>query len=135
MSAQRPADSAPDTAASKRAAGAGDGPQELWGHQVDRQALGGADVLRIYQVYAGQEGRPGEWLPLLVLQRQVAQQQVNLVYVPAISLLKLTALDELGSLLPRYMSHYTPDCSSIGCSRSRKAMCSMHRPRPCWSAS
>jgi hypothetical protein len=88
--------------------GLGDGPQELWGHQVDRQALGGADVLRIYQVYAGQEGRPGEWLPLLVLQRQVAQQQVNLVYVPAISLLKLTALDELGSLLPRYMSHYTP---------------------------
>lgn len=87
--------------------GLGDGPQELWAHKVDRQALGGAHVLRIYQVYAGHEGQPGEWLPLLVLQRQVAQQQVNLVYVPAMSVLKLSVLDELGNLLPRYMSNYT----------------------------
>ncbi|MBU0938640.1 MAG: hypothetical protein KJ715_06780 [Gammaproteobacteria bacterium] len=86
--------------------GLGDGPQELWAYQADRQALGGAHVLRIYQVYAGHEGQTGEWLPLLVLQRQVAQQQVNLVYVPAMSVLKLGMLDELGDLLPRYMSNY-----------------------------
>lgn len=88
--------------------GLGDGPQELWGYQADRQALGGVHVLRIYQVYAGQDGLPGEWLPLLVLQREVAQHQVNLVYVPAMSVLKLSTLDELGNLLPRYMSHYSP---------------------------
>lgn len=92
----------------KKLLGLGDGPQELWGYQADRQVLGGAHVLRIYQVYAGHEGQPGEWLPLLVLQRQVAQKQVNLVYVPAMSVLKLTTLDELGNLLARYMSSYTP---------------------------
>lgn len=92
----------------KKLLGLGDGPQELWAYQVDRQVLGGEHVLRIYQVYAGHEGQPGEWLPLLVLQRQVAQQQVNLVYVPAMSVLKLTTLDELGNLLPRYMSNYIP---------------------------
>lgn len=88
--------------------GLGDGPQQLWGYLADRQALGLPDVLHIYQVYAAQQGRPGEWLALLVLQRQVAQQPVTLVYVPAMSVLKLTTQDELGSLLPRYMSNYRP---------------------------
>lgn len=88
--------------------GLGDGPQQLWEYQVDRQALGGTNVLHIYQVYAAQEGRPGEWLPLLLLQRQVAQQQVALVYIPVLSVLRLDTQNQLGSLLPRYMSNYTP---------------------------
>lgn len=88
--------------------GVGDGPQQLWGYLADRQALGQPDALHIYQVYAAQEGQPGEWLTLLVLQRQVAQQPVTLVYVPVMSVLKLTTQDELGQLLPRYMSNYRP---------------------------
>ncbi len=88
--------------------GLGDGPQELWGYQMDRQTLGAPHELRIYQVYASHEGQPGEWLPLLILQRQVAQQEVSLLYVPVTDVLKLATLDQLGSLLPRYMNNYTP---------------------------
>ncbi|MBO0492841.1 DUF6543 domain-containing protein [Pseudomonas sp. Marseille-Q1929] len=88
--------------------GLGEGPQALWAYKDDRQALGASNALSIYQVYAAQDGHPGEWLPLLVLQRQVEQQQVTLVYVPVMNVLKLGTLDALGNLLPRYMSHYIP---------------------------
>ncbi len=88
--------------------GLGDEHQQLWGARSDREALGGPDVLRIYQVYAAQQERNGEWLPLLILQRQVDGQQVTLAYIPAMTLLQLDTLDTLGDLLPRYMSHYLP---------------------------
>ncbi|MEX5629066.1 hypothetical protein [Pseudomonas marginalis] len=82
--------------------------QQLWGHRADREALGGADALHIYQVYAAQAGTTGEWLPLLVLQRRVVGQQVTLVYIPAMNLVQLESLDALGDLLPRYMGRYRP---------------------------
>lgn len=82
--------------------------QQLWAQRVDREALGKPDVLRIYQVYGVQGDGVGEWLPLLVLQRRVQGQLVNLVYVPVLNLLRLDSLDTLGNLLPRYMSDYRP---------------------------
>ncbi|AZF33626.1 hypothetical protein C4J89_4178 [Pseudomonas sp. R4-35-07] len=88
--------------------GLGNDYQELWAYQADREALDKPHVLRIYQVYAAQDGHGGEWLPLLVLQRQVQGQQITLVYVPAMNLLKLDTPDALGNLLPRYMNHYLP---------------------------
>lgn len=88
--------------------GEGSDVQVLWAYQEDRQALGAPNPLRIYQVYAAQAGLPGEWLPLLVLQRQLNEGLVSLVYLPVMALLKLDTLDQLGSLLPRYMSTYTP---------------------------
>ncbi|MDF3132614.1 hypothetical protein, partial [Pseudomonas extremaustralis] len=63
--------------------------QQLWAQRVDREALGKPDVLRIYQVYGVQGDGVGEWLPLLVLQRRVQGQLVNLVYVPVLNLLRL----------------------------------------------
>lgn len=80
----------------------------LWGYRADREVVGSPDALHIYQVYAVQAERAGEWLPLLVLQRRVQGQQISLVYVPAMNLLKLDTLDALGNLLPRYMNHYRP---------------------------
>ncbi|AZF17751.1 dermonecrotic toxin domain-containing protein [Pseudomonas sp. R3-18-08] len=67
--------------------------------------------LRFYQVYAASEGQPGQWPPLLVLRRQVNQQEVVLVYIPPIQLLRLDQLADVGALLPRYMSEYTPGLS------------------------
>lgn len=88
--------------------GAGDEHQQLWAYRADREALGTPDVLRIYQVYAAQDARGGEWLPLLVLQRVVLKQTVTLVYIPTMDLLKLVSLESLGYLLPRYMQNYQP---------------------------
>lgn len=88
--------------------GQGDEHTQVWSDRADREALGQPHVLRIYQVFAVQNERQGEWLPLLVLQRQVQGQRVTLLYVPALNLLTLDNLDALGNLLPRYMNHYLP---------------------------
>ncbi|MFO2462628.1 hypothetical protein OOJ96_01815 [Pseudomonas sp. 15FMM2] len=85
-----------------------DDPEQLWGDRQDRQVVGETNRLWIYQVYAAHEGQLGEWLPMLVLKRDVDQETVILLYIPAMNVVRLGTLDDLGALLPRYMRDYKP---------------------------
>ena len=80
---------------------------EIYPCKADRQRFGGRDAPHIFQLYAVNGEKAGEWVPLLVF--QWAQEPGVHVYIPAMYLLKLDSLDQLGRLLPRYMSHYLPD--------------------------
>ncbi|MBT2372531.1 dermonecrotic toxin domain-containing protein [Pseudomonas fluorescens] len=79
----------------------------IYPSKADRQRFGGPDALLISQVYVASGAQLGQWVPLLVFQR--LQGASVHVYSPASYLLRLDSLDLLGSLLPRYMSHYAPD--------------------------
>ena len=79
---------------------------ELYPLKADRDKAVGAGRFRVSLVYAVSGGDVGEWLPLLVLQRQWASRRATYVYSPGQSVLALDTLDDLGPLLPRYLSRH-----------------------------
>jgi len=59
----------------------------------------------VYQVYAVSGTQPGQWLALLVFQIPGADGPAFYVYSPVTHLFRLDSQEQLGRLLPRYMSH------------------------------
>ncbi|QLG92950.1 hypothetical protein HZF02_13650 [Pseudomonas yamanorum] len=78
---------------------------EIYPLKADRQRFGG---LPVYQVYAASGTQPGQWLALLVFQITGAGADAFHVYSPVTDLFRVDSQEQLGRLLPRYMSHYPP---------------------------
>lgn len=78
---------------------------EIYPLKVNRQRFGG---LPVYQVYAASGTQPGQWLALLVFQITGMGAAALHVYSPVTDLFRLDSQEQLGHLLPRYMSHYQP---------------------------
>lgn len=80
----------------------------LYALKADRDRTAGPNRFRMFLVYAVSGARTGEWLSVLVIQRQWAARSRYYFYSPGASLLTLDSLNDLDSLLPRYMSRYRP---------------------------
>ncbi|SEN63738.1 hypothetical protein SAMN04487857_12816 [Pseudomonas sp. ok272] len=80
----------------------------LYALKADRDRTAGPNRFRVFLIYAISGARAGEWLSVLVIQRQWAARSQSYVYSPGASLLSLDSLNDLDALLPRYMSRWHP---------------------------
>ncbi|WPN96100.1 DUF6543 domain-containing protein [Pseudomonas sp. MUP55] len=70
----------------------------------ERERRLGEGVLRVYQVYACEEGGVGEWLVVLLLESRPSTVSTYYLYSPGTGLQRLHGLEDLANLLPLHMS-------------------------------
>ena len=72
--------------------------------KAERERRLGEGVLRVYQVYAYEEGGTGEWLVVLLLESRPSTVSTYYLYSPGTGLQRLHGLEDLANLLPLHMS-------------------------------
>lgn len=75
--------------------------------KADRERFLGEGVLRVFQVFAREEGGAGEWLVVLLIEYRATTVSTYYLFSPSSGVQRLTSLDDLASLLPLHMSRHS----------------------------
>jgi hypothetical protein len=72
--------------------------------KAERSRRLGEGVLRVYQVYAWEEGGAGEWLVVLLIESRPLTVSTYYLYSPGTGIQRLRGLEDLSNLVPLHMS-------------------------------
>lgn len=75
--------------------------------KADRERFLGEGVLRVFQVYAREDGGLGEWLVVLLIESRESTVSIYYLFSPHSGVQRLAELDDLARLLPLHMSRHT----------------------------